>query len=202
MKLSTYVASALPAASFALAAPSLEARQDQGPGQYVNIHPKAAPNKCIGVVGGKFVAGAAIDVYDCNGSPTQGWNWGLSNLRFSQVFITNPVNGENFCMDIPPMNGQPENKDLYNGVKMVLKKCDSVPGGTPGWQSFARPYNPGENGAMMFWTYVLASAGGTGPLCVDLTDGNTANRNVLQLWQCSPDSNKPYANQIWTVSEH
>lgn len=130
MKFSVFVFSAISAASFSLAA-SIESRQDQGPGSLVNVHPKAAPNKCIGVLGGKFIVGSSVDMYapfpfwlpnrfqnwpnhdscsyDCNGSPTQGWNWGPvpAGGGPSQVFITNPVNSEKFCMDIAPLNGRP-----------------------------------------------------------------------------------------------
>jgi hypothetical protein len=31
--------------------------------------------------------------------------------------------------------------------------------------------------------------------CLDLTDGSTANRNILQLWTCSNGN----ANQVWTM---
>ncbi|TFL04921.1 hypothetical protein BDV98DRAFT_653633 [Pterulicium gracile] len=192
MKFSVFVISAISAASNSLAA-SIESRQDQGPGWLVNVHPKAAPNKCIGVLGGKFIVGSSVDIYDCNGSPTQGWNWGPvpAGGGPSQVFITNPVNSEKFCMDIAPLNGRPGTNNLVNGAKVVLKKCDVS-------QKFGRPYATGANGAIVY-----SMTAGAGSLCIDLRNGITTNRNVLQLWSCNEaDRTKPFKNQIWTISEH
>jgi hypothetical protein len=164
--------------------------------KYYNIHPNSNKSKCISVKGGKFVAGSPVDVYDCNGSVTQKWSWGSNHVdgEASQVFVTNPANGENLCMDIPPLDSIPDpDVDIVNGVKLLLKKCYTT---GDGWQSFSKPDDTNTFGVIQY----SGSRENHGLLCVDLTDGSTVNGNVLQIWACSEDHTKPWKNQIWALS--
>ncbi|TFK97800.1 hypothetical protein BDV98DRAFT_596313 [Pterulicium gracile] len=49
----------------------------------------------------------------------------------------------------------------------------------------------------------FARASNRGPsnwMCLDLTDGSKANRNMLQMWECAPYPQPTYKNQIWTLT--
>jgi hypothetical protein len=196
MKFSAALIAALSAITVSALPAALSARRDSI--QYYTIHPGSDVNKCISVKGGKLVAGAAVDVYDCNNSRGQIWSWGPHHQNSSptQLYVTVQGTGEQLCMDFPD-DQNPDN--LVNGQKILLSKCvrtgdDSI----PGWQSWGRPDDATAYGAIEYSTYLDTY----GPLCLDLTDGSTANGNVLQTWKCNPDYKKPYKNQKWTLSSY
>ncbi|KAF8896883.1 hypothetical protein CPB84DRAFT_1681953 [Gymnopilus junonius] len=56
----------------------------------LNIHPSGDNSKCVGILGGTYADGTAVDIYDCNGSITQKWQWNGNALDISQ-----PVDGSN-----------------------------------------------------------------------------------------------------------
>jgi hypothetical protein len=67
-----------------------------------------------------------------------------------------------------------------NGVKMKI------------WQCFSGL-------VQQTWTPVTTSGTiklTTGDFCLDLTNGNTDNKNVLQVWTCTAGD----TNQIWSVT--
>ena len=76
----------------------------------LNIHPNGDNSKCVGILGGTYANGAAVDMYgalpiyltridrqssfDCNGSDTQMWKWNDESLT-----SVNPVDGFQWCLD-------------------------------------------------------------------------------------------------------
>jgi hypothetical protein len=44
------------------------------------------------------------------------------------------------------------------------------------------------------WTFENGSVNIFGDKCLDVTNGNAANGNNLQIWSCQPPNN---ANQMW-----
>ncbi|KAF8152587.1 ricin B lectin domain-containing protein [Crassisporium funariophilum] len=56
------------------------------------IHPNGRRGKCLDVRGGKFSGGTHVQLYNCNGSPAQRWefNRGDTKIRLS---------GTNYCLD-------------------------------------------------------------------------------------------------------
>ena len=85
-------------------------------------------------------------------------------------------------MYIFPFTSIPHTQTLIgaDGVKMKI------------WQCFA-------NLPQQTWTPVTTSGTiqlTTANFCLDLTDGNKANQNVLQIWTCGGGN----TNQIWTVT--
>ncbi|RXW19552.1 hypothetical protein EST38_g6302 [Candolleomyces aberdarensis] len=77
----------------------------------------------------------------------------------------------NFCLDA--------GSSPANGVQMKI------------WQCF-------DNLAAQQWTFTSdnrITLGGT-PLCLDLTQGNTGNSNVLQTWECGNFN----TNQAWSIN--
>lgn len=65
---------------------------------------------------------------------------------------------------------------VANGVKMKIWECFS---GLTQQTWFSEPDST-----------IVLSAGG---FCLDLTNGNTNNQNILQIWQCTPSD----INQVW-----
>jgi hypothetical protein len=141
-------------------------------GSTVNIHPDADNSKCVGILGGTYANGAAVDIYDCNGSATQKWRFNENNGLTS----VNPADGSQWCLDAGVQS------QWANGVKMKI------------WQCFA-------NLPQQTWTTITTYTSGkiklpTANFCLDLTGGSKTNRNVLQIWTCG-DTN---LNQLWTLT--
>jgi hypothetical protein len=127
-----------------------------------------------------------IASYDCNGSIGQ--NWLVSGGAISTTSST----GDNYCFDAGDSST----------CTFPLPFSYFVP-----WIIYSLCV--GANGLQMkVWTcfddlpqqnWTVSSSGqikltGTN-LCLDLTNGSTANRNILQLWTCSNGN----ANQVWTM---
>jgi len=123
----------------------------------LNIHPTSDSNKCVGILGGTYADGTPVDIYDCNGSNTQKWQWNGDALT-----SINPVDGSQWCLDAGV------NSQWTNGVRMKIWQCFS---GLP----------------QQTWTPVTTSGTiqlTTANFCLDLTMGVTTNRNILQIWTC------------------
>lgn len=135
-----------------------------------NIHPSSASGKCVGIQGGTYADGSPVDIYDCNGSASQRWQWDGSALR-----STNPADQSQWCLDA----GEPA--QMANGVQMKVWQCY----GGLAQQTWKSPITSSTSSGNV--------ALSTGGFCLDLTNGNTANHNVLQIWSCS----KGDANQVW-----
>ncbi|KAJ7663862.1 hypothetical protein DFH06DRAFT_1128238 [Mycena polygramma] len=88
MQLTTLLAFAF--VSVAAAAPTKLAVRAQ---EVYTIHPNGDTTKCVGVLGGAFVVGAAVDIYDCNGSATQKWH-------NESPRMTNPADGSEWALDV------------------------------------------------------------------------------------------------------
>ncbi|KAF7360773.1 hypothetical protein MVEN_00809300 [Mycena venus] len=132
---------ALALVSAAAAAPTqLTSRATQN---VYTIHPNGDTTKCVGVLGGAFVVGAAADIFDCNGSATQKWYF-TSGPR-----MTNPADGSEWALDVALLGEA--NRELVNGVKVVLNKsADGGEDGSPyqswGWsQRPQRPQDPAQH---------------------------------------------------------
>jgi hypothetical protein len=140
-----------------------------GPSGTSTVHPNGNSNKCVGILGGTYANGTAVDIFDCNESATQNWKFNGDAL-----VSVNPVDQSKWCLDAGVQS-------LWaNGVKMKI------------WQCFS-------NLPQQTWTPITTS--GTiklpsGNFCLDLTNGNLTDRNVLQIWTCTAGD----ANQIWTVT--
>ncbi|KAJ7149426.1 ricin B lectin domain-containing protein [Mycena crocata] len=177
MQFSTLVALAL--ISVVAAAPSqLAARATD----VYTIHPNGDTAKCVGVLGGAFVQGAIVDIYDCNGSATQKW-YGSSPR------LTNPADGSEWALDTDGSLGDPD-FHLTNGVKVVINHSgDGGEDGSPtqSWNGRDSPSVPAIR---------LNASEDTKFYCLDLTDGNKTNQNALQIWECVAGS----TNQKWTYT--
>lgn len=132
----------------------------------VAIHPNGNTAKCLDVVGGNFADGTPVDIYDCNETNAQRWT-------ISKGSTAVQVQGTNYCLDTGLNPG--------NGVKMKIWTCYS--GSAP--QSW---YYTDDNH--------IAVEGLNPGQCLDLTDGSTANGNVIQTWNCDGAN----GNQVWTTS--
>ncbi|KDR70767.1 hypothetical protein GALMADRAFT_254409 [Galerina marginata CBS 339.88] len=137
---------------------SLPVQVGSGPSSSVStIHPNGDNTKCVGILGGTYADGTAVDIFDCNGSVSQKWKFNGNALT-----SVNPVDGSQWCLDAG-------DQSLWAaGVKMKV------------WQCFA-------DLPQQTWTPVTTSGNiqlTTANLCLDLTNGSKANQNVLQIWTC------------------
>ncbi|PPQ69125.1 hypothetical protein CVT26_003573 [Gymnopilus dilepis] len=128
------------------------------PSGSLNIHPNGDNSKCVGIKGGIFADGTAVDIFDCNESTTQKWQWNGNALT-----SVNPADESQWCLDAG------DQSTWTNGLKMKI------------WQCFS-------NLPQQTWTPVTSS--GTIKLtsanfCLDLTNGDKTNQNILQIWTCS-----------------
>lgn len=126
-------------------------------GSSLNVHPNGDNSKCVGILGGTYANGVAVDIFDCNGSATQKWKWNGNSLT-----SVNPVDGSQWCLDAGVQS------QWANGVKMKI------------WQCFA-------NLPQQTWTPVTTSGTiklTTANFCLDLTGGIKTNRNILQIFTC------------------
>ncbi|KAJ7163020.1 ricin B lectin domain-containing protein [Mycena filopes] len=138
------------------------------------IHPNGDATKCVGVLGGAFIAGSAVDIYDCNGSATQKWHG-------SSPRITSPAaDSSEWALDIA-------SSTPANGVKVVLNR--SADGGEDG--SPTQSWN-GFNSSSVPAIRLNISTDKT--FCLDLTNGVKTNQNPLQIWECVAGN----TNQKWT----
>jgi len=123
----------------------------------LNIHPTSNSAKCVGILGGTYADGTPVDIFDCNGSNTQKWQFNGDALT-----SINPADGSQWCLDAGVSS------QWANGVKMKIWQCFS---GLP----------------QQTWTPVTTSGTiklTTANFCLDLTNGITTNQNVLQIWTC------------------
>ncbi|PPQ76086.1 hypothetical protein CVT26_004593, partial [Gymnopilus dilepis] len=140
------------------------------PSGSLNIHPNGDNSKCVGIMGGVFADGTAVDIFDCNGSTTQKWQWNGNAMT-----SVNPADGSQWCLDAG------DQSTWANGLKMKV------------WQCFSNLHQ-------QTWTPVTSSSGTikltSANFCLDLTNGDKSNQNVLQIWTCSAGN----PNQIWSVT--
>jgi len=136
---------------------SVAVKVSSGSSKSLNIHPNGVNTKCVGILGGTYADGTAVDIFDCNGSNTQKWQWNGDALT-----SINPADGSQWCLDAGV------NSQWANGVKMKIWQCFS---GLP----------------QQTWTPVTTSGTiklTTANFCLDLTNGITTNQNILQIWTC------------------
>jgi len=127
------------------------------PSSSLNIHPNGDNTKCVGILGGTYADGTAVDIYDCNGSNSQNWQWNGDALT-----SVNPVDKSQWCLDAGVQS------QWANGVKMKI------------WQCFSGL-------AQQSWTPDTSSGNiqlTAANFCLDLTNGVKTNQNVLQIWTC------------------
>ncbi|KAJ3511090.1 hypothetical protein NLJ89_g4297 [Agrocybe chaxingu] len=79
------------------------------PGQG-QIHPNGVYNKCLDVRGAVFQNGTPVQIYDCNGTPAQNWDYTRGSTKVQ-------LRGTNFCLDA---GSSPD-----NGVRMKIWTCYS-----------------------------------------------------------------------------
>ncbi|KAJ6457406.1 ricin B lectin domain-containing protein [Mycena vitilis] len=169
---------ALALVSAAAAAPTKLAVRAQ---DVYTIHPNGDTTKCVGVLGGAFVVGAGVDIYDCNGSDTQKW-------YNESPRMTNPADGSEWALDVQHDAGD-STFPLVNGITAVLNKsADGGEDGSPfqSWNGRGSPSAPA----------IRLNISSGKDMCLDLTNGSKANRNLLQIWECVAGN----TNQVWTYT--
>ncbi|KAJ7211645.1 carbohydrate-binding module family 13 protein [Mycena pura] len=156
---------------FAAAAPaSLDARA--GAPIPVPVRPILDTSKCMGIVGGVYANGTQVDIFDCNESASQSWEIDGGTLPGPTSISSATTGTDTYCLDA----GVPA--DYADGVQMKIWKCfDGLAQQT---------WNKMESGQIQ-----LANTN----FCLDLTNGDLTNRNVLQLWTCTAGD----TNQIWKI---
>ncbi|KAJ7625142.1 carbohydrate-binding module family 13 protein, partial [Mycena rosella] len=136
----------------------------------VPVHPILNTSKCMGIVGGVYANGTQVDIFDCNDSASQNWAINGGTLPGLSSFSSTTTGTDTYCLDA----GVPA--DYADGVQMKIWKCFSG--------LAQQTWNKLESGQIQ-----LANTN----FCLDLTNGDTTNRNVLQIWTCTAGD----TNQIW-----
>ncbi|KAJ3552595.1 hypothetical protein NM688_g4074 [Phlebia brevispora] len=154
------------------------------PPTVLQIHPGLNTDKCVDVRAADFADGTAVQIYDCNGTPAQNWNFvrGTTSIQ---------VNGTNFCLDA--------GSSPANGTGMKIWECYS------GLAAQTWQYMPDYNefvlqgqGLSLFAYFASVFAlkhSNLKGLCLDLTNGNLTDGNQLQIWECTYED----PNQVWTT---
>lgn len=143
--------------------------------------------------------------YDCNGTAAQLWqvNLGSTTIR--------PANS-NFCVDAGTCASKLTKSRSIHRLRIVTNFINVQPQPLEllwkfGNASAASHNNNGSSTLMVSFllpTQVWLWKGFSRwipltqllllGLCLDLTNGNTTNTNVLQVWECTPGN----TNQVWT----
>jgi hypothetical protein len=123
----------------------------------LNIHPNGDNTKCVGTLGGTYADGTPVDIFDCNQSNTQKWQWNGDALT-----SVNPADGSTWCLDAGVQS------QWADGVKMKIWEC--------------LPNLPQQTWTPVTSSGTIALPGGN--FCLDLTNGIKTNQNVLQIWTC------------------
>jgi len=123
----------------------------------LNIHPNGDNTKCVGILGGTYANGTPVDIYDCNASDSQEWQWDGGALT-----SINSTDESQWCLDAG------DESQWADGVQMKIWECFSdLPQQT--------------------WIPDISSGNiqlTTANFCLDLTNGATTNQNILQIWTC------------------
>ncbi|MFL6112314.1 MAG: LamG-like jellyroll fold domain-containing protein, partial [Catenulispora sp.] len=112
-----------------------------------------------------------IDVYDCNGTWPQVWQFGTDGTV--RLMGANPASPPNKCLDTGGVNTQ--------GSHVTLFDCQNG-NSFQQWKIVPSTNYPG--------TISLQNPGSG--LCLDNTDGSTSNSNAMQLWSCLDNANQTF----------
>ena len=131
----------------------------------------------------------ALSSYDCNQSNSQKWLFNGNALT-----SVNPADGSQWCLDAGVSSQciylSPVHFLLESNFDQILTGANGVP--MKIWQCFS-------NLAQQTWTPITTTGTiqlTTANFCLDLTNGNTTNQNVLQIWTCTAGD----TNQIWSLA--
>ncbi|KAF8878371.1 ricin B lectin domain-containing protein [Gymnopilus junonius] len=119
----------------------------------LNIHPNGDNSKCVGILGGVYADGSAVDIYDCNASASQKWQFNGNALQ-----SVNPADGSQWCLDAGVQS------TWADGLKMKV------------WQCFS-------DLPQQSWTPITSSGSiklNAANFCLDLTNGVKTNQNVFK----------------------
>ena len=118
--------------------------------------------------------------YDCNGTGAQQWSL---NAGTTAVQVANT----NFCLDAgtsaPPLN---------LSLAFILTRVLTAPGN--GVQLKIWTCYSGLAAQTWYYTDDRRIALQNQGQCLDLTNGSTADGNIMQIWACTSNDN----NQVWT----
>ncbi|MEY9911836.1 hypothetical protein ABIA35_008093 [Catenulispora sp. MAP12-49] len=112
-----------------------------------------------------------IDVYDCNGTWPQQWQFGTDGTI--RLLGSNPSSPPNKCLDTGGVNTQ--------GSKVTLYDCQAG-NSNQVWQINASSTTPGQ----------ISLENPVSGLCLDNSGGSTSNSNPFQLYACLDNTNQHF----------
>lgn len=170
-------------------------------------------NKCLDVTGGATASGTKMQIWTCGGSANQQWSLSGSAIQWS---------GHSSCLDLtggsvandnvmqiwsctggpnqqwtrttgPGSNTPTGGKTIRPGVSSTT--CLAAPTNTNGGLVVVQPCD-GSTGQA--WTQTGQTLVVYGTMCLDVTNGSTANGVKMQIWSCTPGAGD--AAQHFTVA--
>ncbi|KAH8813540.1 20 kDa protein having G-X-X-X-Q-X-W motif-containing protein [Flagelloscypha sp. PMI_526] len=116
---------------------------------------RVTQDKCVDIAGANFADGTAVQIHDCNGTEAQSFTYPNGGTGAIKL-----ASHPEFCLDA--------GENPTNGSKVHLWTC----------------YD-GLSQQTWYHHYLGTLRLDNSELCLDLTDGNTANGNQLQVYHCS-----------------
>jgi Glycosyl hydrolase family 59/Ricin-type beta-trefoil lectin domain len=160
---------------------------------------------CLDDANDSTTNGNVIDIYTCNGTAAQVWqysNGAVENNGKCLDVVGNTSTADGTLVDLWDCNGG-NNQDwnVVNGtlVNPQSGKCLDDPGlsTTPGTQLDIWDCNGGANQKWNMPPVVGPVVSGVGGLCLDDNGGNTADGNKIDIWGCNSST-----AQQWELSNN
>jgi predicted alpha-1,6-mannanase (GH76 family) len=160
--------------------------------------------KCLDDSGGSSTDGTKADLWDCNGTAAQQWQFGNSTLKINGkcLDVTGGSTADGALVEIWDCNGGAN--QVWNSVNNTLVnpasgKCLDDPGlnTTDGTQLDIWDCNGGANQKWTMSPVLGPVVSGVGGLCLDDSTDSTADGNKIDIWGCNSSS-----AQQWELSNN
>lgn len=137
--------------------------------------------KCLDVPGGQFFAGQALQLWDCNGLPSQQWGYD-TNSRSVYASASSGSEDASLCLDIQGSSSQ-------LGASVWIWHCNHD---LPQQRWYVPP---------TFGSYSIQSLMDDTFLCLDLLGQYTFNGNAIGAWECNGFEGQSwiYDSQNWNI---
>ncbi|KAJ7501574.1 ricin B lectin domain-containing protein [Mycena galericulata] len=157
-------------------------------------------NMCLDVTGGATANGTPLQLWECTaGDANQQWTLSGNSIQWNEepscLDLTNGNATENNVMQIWGCTDGPNQKwTLTTGpsepITPIISNttCLTAPTNANGGEVVVEPCDGSTN---QLWTTIGSTLVVYGNMCLDVTNGSTANGTKLQIWDCTPgDTNQ------------
>ncbi|KAJ7504943.1 ricin B lectin domain-containing protein [Mycena galericulata] len=161
-------------------------------------------NMCLDVTNGATANGTPLQIWECvAGNTNQEWTLEGNEIKWNQesscVDLTNGVSTDGNVIQIWSCTDGPNQQwTLTTGASETITPwtssttCLTAPNKVNGGTVVVEPCN---GSASQLWTEIGSTIVVYGNMCLDVTNGNTANGTHPQIWECTPgvgDANQQF----------